>query len=153
MATSSGRDGDPLTGFTFRLEVDRLEEASYFTECSGIGSENETIDHKVVGPNGMEEILKIPGRLKWGDVTLKRGITNVMDIWVWRQDVVEGKIGNARSNCSIIMMDRDYTDAARWDFENAWPSKVTGPSVKADSNDLGIEELTLVHEGLTRVEM
>jgi phage tail-like protein len=58
---------------------------------------------------------------------------------------------DARTNCSIIMMDRNYEDAARWDFTNAWPSKVTGPSVKSDSNEIGIEEVVLVHEGMKRV--
>ena len=43
--------------------------------------------------------------------------------------------------------------AARWDFVNAWPSKVTGPEMKTDSNDFAIEEMVLVHEGLKRVEV
>jgi len=41
--------------------------------------------------------------MKWGDVTLKRGITKSMDIWDWRQKVEEGKGGDARRNGSIIM--------------------------------------------------
>jgi phage tail-like protein len=60
-------------------------------------------------------------------------------------------VADARANCSIIMQDRNYEDVARWDFQNAWPSKVSGPSLKSDSNEFGIEELTLVHEGIARV--
>jgi phage tail-like protein len=51
------------------------------------------------------------------------------------------------------MMDRERKEAARWDFENAWPSKVTGPSIKSDSNEFGIEEFVLQHEGLKRVQV
>jgi phage tail-like protein len=40
---------------------------------------------------------------------------------------------------------------AQWDFENGWPMKVTGPELKADSNAYGVEELTIVHEGIRRV--
>jgi phage tail-like protein len=39
---------------------------------------------------------------------------------------------------------------AKWDFVNAWPSKVSGPSVQSDSSALGVEEMTLVHEGIVR---
>jgi phage tail-like protein len=149
MASKTGRDSDPLIGFNFRLEIEG-KLSGFFTECSGIGSENEIVDHKVVDDGGHEIVQKIPGRLKWQDVTLKRGITDAMDIWEWRSLVEQGKMSDARTNCSIIMMDRNYEDVARWDLVNAWPSKVTGPSVKSDSNEFGVEEVTIVHEGMIR---
>ena len=149
MAKSSGRNSDPLVGFNFRLEVEG-KLTGYFTEVTGIGSENEIAEQKVVDKKGHELVQKVPGRLKWGDVTLKRGITDDMEIWNWRKLVEEGKMKDARTNASVIMMDRDYSDIARWDFLNAWPSKVTGPSIKADSNEFGIEEVTIVHEGMVR---
>lgn len=149
MASKTGRESDPLIGFNFRLEIEG-KLSGYFTECSGIGSENEVVDHKVVDDGGHEIVQKIPGRLKWQDVTLKRGITDAMDIWDWRALVEQGKMSDARTNCSIIMMDRNYEDVARWDLVNAWPSKVTGPSVKSDSNEFGVEEVTIVHEGMFR---
>ena len=149
MASKSGRDSDPLIGFNYRLEIEG-KLAGYFTEVSGIGSEHEIVEHKVVDDNGREIVQKIPGRLKWENVTLKRGITDAMDIWDWRKLVEDGKMGEARTNCSIIMMDRNYEDVARWDFVEAWPSKVSGPSVKSDSNEFGVEEVTLVHEGMVR---
>jgi phage tail-like protein len=49
------------------------------------------------------------------------------------------------------MYDRTYTTAiAIWHFANAWPSKISGPSMKSDANEIGIEELTIVHEGMYR---
>jgi len=108
------------------------------------------IEHKVVDSRGRELIQKIPGRLKWESVTLKRGITDNMDIWDWRQLVIDGKVDEARKNGSIVMFDQELQERARWNFENAWPVKVTGPSVKADSNEFGIEELVITHEGLSR---
>ena len=41
-----------------------------------------------------------------------------------------------------------YEEVRRWNFINAWPSKISGPQISADSNDLAIEELTIVHEGM-----
>ncbi|HFD38611.1 MAG TPA: phage tail protein [Anaerolineae bacterium] len=140
---------DPLLGFNFMLQLEG-KLAGYFTECSGIGSEHEVIEHKVVDEQGHEIVRKIPGRLKWQDVTLKRGITSDLQIWDWRQEAVEGRMSDARKNCTITMMDRSYNPVAVWHFHNAWPSKVTGPNLKADSNEFGVEELTIVHEGMWR---
>jgi phage tail-like protein len=150
MAKESGRESDPLIVFNFALEL-QGSITGYFTECSGIGSEHEIVEHKVVNDSGMEIVQKIPGRLKWQDVTLKRGITGNMEIWDWRAQVEKGEIGGARKTCSVIMFDRNYKEIARWNFENAWPSKVTGPSPKSDSNEFALEEVTLVHEGMWRV--
>ncbi len=140
---------DPLVGFNFMLELEGAV-AGYFTECSGIGSENEVIEQKVVDKQGHEMIRKIPGRLKFTDITLKRGITSDLKIWEWREMAVTGKIKDARKNCTITMLSRDYNPVATWHFANAWPSKVTGPSLKADSNEIGVEEVTIVHEGMYR---
>ena len=150
MANKSGRETDPLVGFTFGLDIDGLT-MGYFTECSGLGSENEVIDHKVVDKSGHEIVQKIPGRLNWEDISLKRGITADMDIWKWRDNVELGKMGDARKNGSVVMYDRNYEEVARWNFENGWPSKVTGPSLSAGSSDIGVEEITIVHEGIDRV--
>lgn len=140
---------DPLLGFTFQLQLEGAV-AGFFAECSGIGSEHELVEQKVVDEMGHELVRKIPGRLKWTDITLKRGITSDMAIWEWRQQAVEGKVKDARKNCTVTMMNRDYTPAAIWHFHNAWPIKVTGPNLQADSNDFGVEELTIVHEGMWR---
>ena len=147
---AAGRE-DPITSFHFGLEF-QGQVTGYFTECSGLGSENDIVEQKVVTDKGVETVLKIPGRLKWGDITLKRGITKDMQIWDWRKLVEDGKVKDARRDGSIVMFDQELGEVARWNFMNAWPSKVSGPSLKSDSNELGIEELTLVHEYITRVK-
>ncbi|NOZ06897.1 MAG: phage tail protein [Chloroflexi bacterium] len=140
---------DPLIGFHYAVEIQGMV-SGYFTECSGLGSEHEVIEHKVVD-KGKEIIMKIPGRLKWENITLKRGITDNMDIWDWRKKVEDGDVDSARSNGSIVMFDEHLSEIARWNFESAWPVKVSGPQVKSDSNEIGIEELSIAHEGLWRV--
>jgi phage tail-like protein len=142
-------DEDPMLGFNFMLEIAGTV-AGYFTECSGVGSEHEVVEHKVVDANGHESVRKIPGRLKWQDISLKRGMTSDLQIWQWRQTIIEGKVKDARKNVSITMLSRDYKPIAKWNFVNAWPSKVTGPNFKADDNSFGIEEVSIVHEGMHR---
>ena len=141
---------DPLVGFHFAVEIQDVV-TGYFTECSGLGSENEVIEHKVVNEKGVEVVLKIPGRLKWENIVLKRGITSNMDIWDWRKMVEDGDVAGARQNGSVVMYDQTLAEVARWNFENAWPVKVTGPSVKSDGNEIGVEELTIAHEFIERI--
>ena len=145
------RESDPLVGWQFVLEVNKLP-VGYFSEVDGIGAETEIIEHKTLDKNGVEVIQKIPGSLKWNDVTLKRGITNSLAIYEWRKLVELGKMKDARLNCTIKMKDRDYSDAAEWTFDQAWPSKVSGPNLRADSTEVGVEEMTLVHEGMRRTK-
>jgi len=141
---------DPLVGCQFSLEVQGVIKG-YFTEVSGLGSEHDIVEHKVVDESGHDMVMKIPGRLKWSDITLKRGITSSMDVWDWRKQVEDGDVQGARKNGSVVMYDQSYSQIARWNFSNAWPSKVSGPSLNAQNNEFGIEEMVIVHEGIERV--
>jgi len=141
----------PLIGFHFSLEL-QGKVAGYFTECSGMSSEHEVAEHKVVSATGQQKVMKIPGRLKWGDITFKKGITSAMDIWQWRKQVEDGQVEAARSNGSITMFDQTLKPVAQWDFERAWPTKVSGPTPKSDSNDISVEELTITFEYIKRVK-
>lgn len=142
---------DPLVSFNFGIEV-QGQITGFFTEVSGLGSETEIQEQKLITPTGIEMVRKIPGRLKWGDITLKRGITSNMDLWDWRKMIEDGRVTNARKNGSVVMYDQEGTEKARWEFVNAWPSKISGPTPKADSNDIGVEEVTLVHEYIVRIK-
>lgn len=145
------REVDPLVGFQFSLDVNGM--TGYFTEVSGIGSENGVTTHKVVTEEAKEVTLQIPGRVEWGEVTLKRGLTTNIEFWEWREAVVTGSVATARQDCTITMYDREYAPVVTWNLVNAWPSKISGPSIASDSNDFTIEELTVVHEGLYRDDM
>ncbi len=142
---------DPLAGFQYALDIGG-KVSGFFQDCSGIGSEHEIIEQKLTDANGRPFIQKLPGRMKWNDVTLKRGITGEMDLWKWRKLVEDGEVDKARTHCSVVMMSRAGKPVAQWDFVNAWPSKVSGPELKSDSNDYGVEELVIVHEGMTRIK-
>jgi phage tail-like protein len=142
---------DPLVAFKFGLEIEG-KLSGFFTQVSGIGSETEVIQHKVVNDKTGETLIQqVPGRLSWTPVNLKRGVTSSMDIWEWRQKVVEGKVESARTNCSIVAYNQENKEIARWNFANAWPSKVVGPEMDAGSTNYMVEDVTIVHEGVLRV--
>jgi phage tail-like protein len=150
-ATKDALSGDPMVGAYFEISVGAI--SGYFTEVSGLGSESEIVEHKIMSKGAKESIVrKIPGRLKWGDITLKRGITSSMDFYDWRKQVEQGKVDAARLDGTIIMFDNTFSPIAQWEFIKGWPSKISGPSLKSDGNEIGVEELVIVHEGIKRIK-
>jgi phage tail-like protein len=142
---------DPLVSAWFGVEF-QGSVVGAFRECTGLGSENEVVEYKASGPKGEYTIKKVPGRMKWQNITLKRGITDSLDMWKWRKIVEEGKIDEARKNGSIVMFNQKGEEVARWDFVAAWPNKITGPTANAQNNEVAIEELEITHEGYSRVK-
>ena len=142
---------DPLIGYSFAVDLSG-KAVGYFTEVSGIGSESEVAEQKVVDTAGRDVIKKIPGRLKFTDITLKRGITSNMDFYNWRKAVEDGQIQAARVNATITMYNVMGVAVARWNLTNAWPTKISGPSINSGSSEVGIEELTITYDYMERAQ-
>ena len=145
---ATGQKSDPLVSFSFYVDIGG-HIAGTFRECSGLGSETELIETKE-SERGKLVYMKVPGALKWDNISLKRGVTNSMDIYNWRKKVEQGDVAGARTNGSIVMYDQTNNEVARWNFTRGWPRKVSGPTFNAQANEIGIEELEIVHEGIER---
>lgn len=102
---------------------------------------------------GSEEprLRKLSGLNKFGNVTLKWGTTDSLEFFNWRKLVMQGKMKDARKNMAVILMDEEGNPAARWEFENAWPNKYDPADLNAKGNDVAIESVEIVHEGMKRV--
>jgi len=142
---------DLSPSFIFVLEVDSVQLAS-FRKVSGIESETETIEYKEATKDGKMIIRKVPGAMKWSDITLERRIDNSQDLWQWRKKVIDGNIDDARRHGSIYAKDSQMQVVAQWDFENGWPSKFSGADFDAGSNEVATEKVVITHEGLVRVK-
>jgi len=142
---------DPLVVHHFGLEVEGITECM-FREASGFENSSDVIEHRESGSDGKQYISKQPGNLKWGDIVLKRGITDSRALSEWRKKVVDGDVKGARKNGSIIFFDAMNSELARFNFVRGWPSKWKGPDVNTSNNSVAVEEITIVHEGLERVK-
>jgi|SRR4051812_21712251 phage tail-like protein len=140
---------DLTPSFIFVLEIDSVEMGS-FRKCSGIESETETIEYKEATKDGKMIIRKVPGAMKWSDITLERRIDESKSLWEWRKQVIEGDIDAARRNGSIVAKNSKMEEVARWNFEAGWPSKWTGADFDAGSNEVATEKVIITHEGLIR---
>jgi len=134
----------------FQLKLDGREGSGLFTEANGGGSENAVIEQKVNAPNGGVILRKIPGNLKYNDITLKRGIDSDLKLWEWRQMVVDGKYKEARCNGTIQMLDHQFQPVATYAFENGWVSKYTPAAMNAGQDQAAVEEITIAVESYKR---
>jgi phage tail-like protein len=140
---------DLMTTFKFALSVDNVN-IGYFRKCAGIESETEIIEFKEATQGGRMIIRKVPGAMKWGDITLDRRIDSSKALWEWRKQVIDGDADSARRHGSIIAYDSAGAEVARWNFESGWPSKWKGADFDASANEVATESITITHEGLVR---
>jgi phage tail-like protein len=133
---------DPYKAFNFLVEIDGIAHA-VFSEVTGLESETAVIEYRAGGEN---VVRKLPGLTKFGNITLKRGITQDAELWNWRKSIVDGNID--RRNGSIVLLDDNRSPVVRWNFHNAWVCKWEGPALSAKSNEVAIETMEIAHEGL-----
>jgi phage tail-like protein len=141
---------NPYSNFNFVVMFDGAEVAA-FSEVSGIDSENTPIEYRE-GADATNGVRKLPGMEKYANVSLKRGITGSLTLWQWRKDVRDStSTVPPRKEVTILLLnekgDRN-APAMTFRLRNAWPTKITGPSMSAKGSDIAIEQLDLVHERL-----
>ena len=146
-----GSPTDALAGYHYSVEVDGVSIAQ-FQEVSGLTSELDVIELKENTKDGKYVNRKLPGNRKAPSITLKRAKSSSMDLWQWHQKMLTGKLSDARKNGSVVLYNYDHSEVGRYNFMNAWPSKVSTSALKAGSNEILMEEVTIVCEELERVK-
>lgn len=135
---------DPTTGFRFRVEIDGIPLAA-FRECAGLASETSVFEIREGGMNDGVHLLAGPSR--HSPITLSRGLTVSMDLWEWRQQVIQGAEGIRRTG-DIVLCDERGAESMRWTFFDGWPSRWEGPLFHGEHSAIALETVVIVHEGL-----
>jgi len=138
----------PFTG-QFIFEVDGLEIGA-FQQVSGLSVEVDASEIKEGGQN--EFIRRVPGRMKWPNLVLKRGVTTENNLFEWfRKSSGEGFSGTdnqlERRQAALALVDAQRTVLRIWVFNDAFPVKWKGPEFAADSSSVATEELEVAHHG------
>ena len=146
----NGRTMDaPFTG-QFVFSVDGIGEVGALVECSGLSVEVQVEELNEGGQNHF--VHRLPGRMKWPNIVLKRGITNENHLfeWFWKTsgEGFQGK-GNEieRTHGEIAVLDASRTRVRGWKFEGAFPVKWSGPKFASSSREVAMEELEIAHHG------
>lgn len=134
---------DPVSSFSFGIEIEGVL-SGWFSECSGLSMEREVEEYKEGGVN--DGNYKLPGRVKYSNLTLKRGIAE-SELWDWFQSgLYDGKV--KRVNLSILLFDFNRKQMRRWNLRDVFPVKWNGPDFKVDGNQVALETVELAHQGL-----
>jgi phage tail-like protein len=141
---------DPYAGYNFEITITGISDdgkavKGSFAEVSGLEVEVTPIDYRA----GSEETRyrKVPGLQKFGNITLKRGVTADLDFWNWILLAMRGQVN--RTDGAIALHDESHKEVMRWQFTRGWPCKYTGPGLNAKNNEIAIEMLEICHEGLS----
>ena len=145
-AVQPGAYVDPYAAYNFKLEIQGVTEG-HFTECSSMEVKVDPISYREAGQS--QVVHYVPGRVEYGSVTLRYGLTSSRELWDWFSTVVKGKV--ERKNLSVVLLAGDgATEVTRWNLVNAWPSQWRSAPLDALAREVAIESLTLVFETLDR---
>lgn len=155
-------DSELLQSFRFQVTLTRSNPGKGpstlgdggFSECSGLELEADVKEYLEGGRN--DAITRRVGRVKLSPLILKRGMflpgkatSADATLWQWLTGMVQGVLPIPRFDGEVEIHDPSAKRVlARWTFDRALPSKLTGPTLNAKTGEIAIEELHLVHEGL-----
>jgi len=139
---------DPYRNFRFLVEIDGLVSAG-FSDVEIGASSVEVVEYRE--GNQPAAVLKLPGLHKTGDVTLKRGMTASMELFQWFRAVVNGDAG-FRRNVALVVLGEDGTAQVRFLVSQAWPRRLVVGDLHAKGNEVLIESVELVNEGIDRAQ-
>jgi phage tail-like protein len=131
----------------FHFRVDWGGSNIGFSEVTGLNVETQVIEYRD-GSSPDYSTIKMPGMQKYGNITLKRGMTKndneFYNLWNTHQlNKIE------RRDITISLLDETHSPVMVWKLRNAWPVKVDGGALKATGNEVAIETMELAHEGLS----
>ena len=135
----------PLVKFHFQVDWGGTKIG--FTEVSGLDVESEVVEYRE-GSSPEYSKIKMPGMQKYSNITLKRStFKSDNEYFKWWNTVKLNTI--ERRDVTISLLNEDHEPVVIWKVKNAWPSKIQSTDLKADGNEVAIESMELVHEGLT----
>lgn len=125
----------------FRFLVDIGNGQAVFSECTLPSLEVEVTEQKEGGYNTGVHLL--PGPVKAGRLTLKRGLTKSSELLKWYGQVASGDVKKATCNVTLTMLDQELNPVLRMSFVNAYPVKWSGPTFRLSDSTIAIESLEL----------
>jgi len=151
MTMPEGINGHTPNTSNFLFEVDG-QTIGLFGEISGLEVNVETVTYAEGGENGF--VHKLPGRLTWPNIVLRRGITNSDTLFTWVNKTAGPNFESntdklTRHTAAITLVGSDGTRLRSWTIQGAFAVRWSGPKLAVDSGEGASEELELAHHGFT----
>lgn len=143
----------PFTAFNFSVEIRREPDGgplvnAAFSDCDGLEMSMEVKSIREGGAN--DRHIRLKGPVSYGNLTLKRGMTDSFDLWTWFRDSVDDP--RLRADAEVVLLAADgTTPRARFRLSRCLPVKLKAPSLNARDGQIAVEELQIAYETLELV--
>ena len=129
----------------YNFAVDGTGEEIQFAEVEIPAAEIEVIEYRE-GADRTSAVRKLPGRVRYGNVVLRRGVTGSLALWEWFKAVRDGQ--PLRRDVRITLLDEARNPVQQWLLRDAWPAKYDASDLNAKGNEVVIELLELAVESI-----
>lgn len=140
----------PYRVFRYQVEIDGISRAG-FSEVSGVSMNTDVVEYRE-GDDLRNTPRKLTGLTKFGNVTLRWGVSDDSDFLDWIASVAPTNsappTGMVRHNVRISLFDDFGQPGPSWELINAWPVGYTVPDLNGTGSEVAIHSLELCHEGL-----
>jgi phage tail-like protein len=136
----------PLPKFYFSVDIGEEFTDLPFQEVSGLDVETEVIEYRH-GNSPSHSTIKMPGMMKFGDITLKKGVfATDNDFYTWISSISLNTF--QRLTVTIRLLDEQNNPRMTWILQNAFPKQVTPTDLNSQASEAAIETMVLAHEGM-----
>jgi phage tail-like protein len=137
-------DKQPYRDFNFLVEIEGVSSAQ-FAEVTVPEAEITVVEYRE-GGDKTSVTRKLPGRVRYGNVVLKRGVSGDLALHDWFRAIAAGDF--QPRNVSIVLLNAERQPVIRWNVSEAWPTKYDVSDLNGKGNEVVIETLELTHEGI-----
>lgn len=134
----------PIPVYRFRVSITGDESNSIaFSEVSGLDIGVDTITYK----DGFGK-KHMPGQPTDVNVTLKRGLVRTKSMFYdWINSISLNKVD--KQDITVVLVDAEENELVIWTVKNAFPKKLTAPSLNGGSNEASVESLELMADDIS----
>jgi phage tail-like protein len=141
--------GDPVGNYNFSVTIDGVT-AGHFMGVDGLSIENEVIEYQ----DGNDPLCrKRPGRVKYGDITLKKGYVASTILNDWIEQSRNGNGQYQRKGMAITLHDNAKQNASdtdhvikSWSCYECFPKSWKMSALDGKGNDILTEEMVICIE-------
>ena len=140
----------PLPVYNYRVEIG--SDAVAFSEVSGLSISYDTTTYKespvesgAPGPR----VMHMPAQGTPANVTLNKGLVrgaSVATFYSWINSIQINQV--EKKDVFVRLLDENGDAVISWKVTNAFPTKLDAPTFDANSNDVAIESMELMGDGI-----
>ena len=138
----------PPWGFYYKVEfsISTTKNDVRFQAVSGLSVEYDVEEYKEGGENRFTH--KLPGRTKYADLVLKRGMLTDSEVTKWCLAAFRDRDFKP-ADISVILMNEKGEPLRTWNVAHAIPKKWSVTDLNANDNAVVIETLELIYQYFT----